>query len=493
MENYRNLIDSANTLAFINGEYVEPVSGKRFETVNPATGEKIADIASCDERDVDRAVENARKTFDSGVWSRAHPSERGRILTKLADLLEENTDDLAALESIDAGKPITECREFDLPDTIQSIRWYAQAADKLFGKTTPAGNDALGMVVYEPIGVVGAVLPWNFPLAMLAWKLGPALAAGNSVVVKPPELTTLTTLRFAELALEAGVPAGVLNVVPGPGSVVGKAIGLHGDVDVVSFTGSNEVGREFLRYSAESNLKKIVLELGGKAPQIVTADNKDRLDEVAEDLAGSAFGNLGQNCTAGSRILVDETIFDDFVEALKRATAEFKVGDPLDPETTIGALVEESALRRVIRYVDEAVADGAVAVAGGKQVLEETGGWFYPPTVLTNVREDMPVAREEIFGPVVVVLPFTDLDDAIRIANDTPYGLAANVWSRDIDAALKAARSVRAGTVSVNGYSEGDITTPFGGYKESGFGGRDNGMEAFEQYTETKTIWISLH
>lgn len=480
------------TEAYIDGTFVPAADGATLPTINPATGETLTEIAACGEEDVDRAVRSARAAFESGVWSCKHPSERREVLMRLVALLEENLEDLALTESIDAGKPIADCRGFDLPDTINSIRWYAEAADKVFGKTTPAGSDAVGMIVHEPIGVVGAVLPWNFPLAMLAWKLGPALASGNSVVVKPPELTSLTTLRFAELATQAGLPDGVLNVVPGHGHVAGKALGLHMDVDIVSFTGSNEVGREFLRYSAESNLKKIVLELGGKAPQIVTADNADRLETVAEDLAEAAFGNMGQNCTAGSRILVHSSIIEEFVRHLVAVTEKHVVGDPQDEATTIGSLVEESAVDRVERYVDEAVKDGASVRTGGSRVLQETGGWFYPPTVVTGVREDMAIAREEIFGPVVVVLPFEDVDDAIRIANDTPFGLAATVWSRDIDDALRIARSVRAGTVAVNGYTEGDITTPFGGYKESGFGGRDNGLEAFEQYTETKTIWITL-
>lgn len=480
------------TRAFIDGGFVPAASGATFKSTNPATGEVLAEISSCGAEDVDRAVRAARASFEAGVWSRMHPSERREVLMRLVALLEKNLEGLAQAESLDAGKPITDCREFDLPDTIGTIRWYAEAADKVFGKTTPAGDGALGLIVHEPVGVVGAVLPWNFPLAMLAWKLGPALASGNSVVVKPPELTSLTTLRFAELAAEAGIPDGVLNVVPGLGHVAGKALGLHPDVNVVSFTGSNEVGREFLRYSAESNLKKVILELGGKAPQIVTADNADRLAVVAEDLAEAAFGNNGQNCTAGSRILVHSSIAEDFVAELVKATGSFVVGDPLDPATTIGSLVEESALVRVSEYVDSAVADGATVRIGGKRVLEESGGWFYPPTVVTDVREDMAIARDEIFGPVVVVLPFEDVADAVRIANDTPYGLAATVWSRDVDDALGMARAVRAGTVSVNGYSEGDITTPFGGYKESGFGGRDNGTEAFAQYTETKTIWITL-
>ncbi|WP_394213813.1 aldehyde dehydrogenase [Brachybacterium vulturis] len=486
------LPEPVRTLAYLDGAFVPAVSGATLASINPATGEKLVDIAACDAEDVDRAVASARAAFESGVWSRTHPSERREVLMRLVALLEENLEDLALTEAIDAGKPITDCREFDLPDTINSIRWYAEAADKVFGKTTPTAEGTLGMIVHEPIGVVGAVLPWNFPLAMLAWKLGPALASGNSVVVKPPELTTLTSLRFAELATEAGLPDGVLNVVPGLGHVTGRALGLHGDVDAISFTGSNEVGREFLRYSAESNLKKIVLELGGKAPQIVTADNADRLELVADDLAEAAFGNMGQNCTAGSRILVHTSILDDFVGHLVTATERNVVGDPLNPTTTIGALVEEPALVRVAGFVEDAVADGATVRTGGARTRQESGGWFYPPTVVTDVREDMAIAREEIFGPVVAVLPFTDLDDAIRIANDTPYGLAATVWSRDLDDALTAARAVRAGTVSINGYSEGDITTPFGGYRESGFGGRDNGLEAFAQYTETKTIWITL-
>ena len=487
------LPEPVRTQAYIGGAFVPAASGETLETINPATGEHLADIAACGPEDVDRAVATARATFESGVWSRIHPGERREILMRFVSLLEENLEDLAVAEAIDAGKPITDCRDFDLPATIEAIRWYAEAADKFFGKTTPVGGNGLGMIVHEPLGVVGAVLPWNFPLSMLTWKLGPALAAGCSVVVKPPELTSLTTLRFAELATEAGIPDGVLNVVPGHGHIAGKALGLHPDVDLITFTGSNEVGRYFLEYSAQSNLKKVVLELGGKAPQIVLADNADRLPEVAADLAGAAFGNNGQNCTAGSRILVHESIIEEFTaELVKVVAADWNVGDPLDANTALGSLIEESALERCIRYVDEAVADGARVATGGQRVLEETGGFFYAPTVVTDVREDMPIARDEIFGPITVVIPFSDVDDALRIANDTAYGLAANVWGRDLDDVLFLSRRIKAGTVSVNGYSEGDISTPFGGYKESGFGGRDNGMEAFEQYTETKTIWITL-
>jgi gamma-glutamyl-gamma-aminobutyraldehyde dehydrogenase len=327
---------------------------------------------------------------------------------------------------------------------------------------------------------------------MLAWKIGPALATGNSVVIKPPELASLTTLRMAELALEAGLPRGVFNVVPGLGHVAGRALGLHPDVDMITFTGSTEVGREFLRYSAESNLKGTVLEMGGKSPQIVMADCRDILDTVAADLAGAAFWAAGQNCSAGSRILVHSSIKDDFVSALAEQAEQRTVGDPVDEQTVIGPLIEADALDRVLGYVAQARADGATVVTGGRRLFEETGGWYTGATVLSDVGPGMSVAREEIFGPVVSVLSFDDVPEALSLANDTTYGLAATVWSRDIDVALRTARGIRAGTVAVNGYSEGDITTPFGGYRQSGFGGRDNGMEALEQYTETKTIWITL-
>jgi len=487
------LPDTARTQAFINGEFVDALDGATFESLAPATGAVIAKVAACAEADVDRAVAAARAAFDRGDWSRLAPADRKSILLAFAALIEQHSDELALTEAIDAGKPITDCRQFDLPDVLKTIRWYAETADKLFGKTAPTGSDHLGLIVREPIGVVGGVLPWNFPMAMLAWKIGPALATGNSVVIKPAELASLTTLRLAELAYEAGVPAGVFNVVPGLGHVAGKALGLHMDVDMVTFTGSTEVGRAFLRYSADSNLKGIVLECGGKSPQIVMADCRDQLDTVAADLAEAAFWNSGQNCSAGSRILVHESIKDDFVAALAREAGSRVVGEPTEERTAIGPLIEAPALDRVLGYINQAQADGARIVTGGQRLFPESGGWFAGPTVIDEVTPEMSVAREEIFGPVVSVLTFTDAHEALQLANDTHYGLAATVWSKDIDVALRTARGIRAGTVAVNGYSEGDITTPFGGYRMSGFGGRDNGLEALDQYTELKTIWVTLH
>ncbi len=486
------LPDTIRTQAYIDGAFVDAVDGATFESFAPATGEVIANVAACGEADVDRAVAAARAAFDKGDWSRIDPADRKSVLFAFADLIEKHTDELAITEAIDAGKPITDCREFDLPDVLNTIRWYAEAADKVFGKTAPTGSDHVGLIVREPVGVVGGVLPWNFPMAMLAWKLAPALATGNSVVIKPPELATLTTLRLAELATEAGIPAGVFNVVPGLGHVTGKALGLHPDVDMVTFTGSTEVGRAFLRYAADSNLKGIVLECGGKSPQIVMADCRDQLDVVAADLAEAAFFNAGQNCSAGSRILVHSSIKDDFVAALAKEADKLTVGDPTEDSTAIGALIEPSALDRVVDYVEQAKADGARIVTGGERLFAETGGYFMGATVIDDVTPQMSVARDEIFGPVVSVLTFDDVEEALTLANDTAYGLAATVWSKDIDVALRAARAVRAGTVAVNGYSEGSIGTPFGGYKLSGFGGRDNGLEALEQYTEVKTIWITL-
>ncbi|TJY67186.1 aldehyde dehydrogenase [Arthrobacter sp. CAU 1506] len=478
--------------AYIDGRHEEAADGATFETVDPSTGKVLGEVTAGGAEDIDRAVKAARRSFTSGVWSRLAPAERKRILLRFADLLEDDLEIIAQLDSVEAGKPITDCREIDTPDAINTIRWYAESIDKVFGKVSPTSSDNLAYVVREAIGVVGVVVPWNFPAVTLAWKIGPALAAGNSIVVKPAELSSLGAIRFAELATEAGVPDGVFNVVPGLGHIAGKALGLHDDVDAITFTGSTEVGRKFLRYAADSNLKEVSLECGGKSPQIVFADAKEDLQVIAEDMVTAAFWNAGQNCTAGSRILVQNSIRSELVELLVERANKLRLGSPADPGTQMGPLIEASAADRTIRYIEEAVSAGAEIAAGGKRALPETGGYFVQPTVLDGVTPDMPVAREEIFGPVVAVLGFEDTDEAIRIANASSYGLAATIWSRDIYTALKLAGAVRAGTVAINGYSEGDITTPFGGFRTSGFGGREKGIEAFEQYTELKTVWITL-
>lgn len=483
---------TVRTQALIDGALVDAEGKAAFDNLNPATGTLLNRIAACSEADVDRAVKAARKAFDDGVWSGLEPRERKRILLNFANIVEANAAELALLDSIDAGKPLTDCETLDLPDVVNNIRWYAEAIDKVFGKISPTGEGNLGLIVRQPVGVVGMVLPWNFPAGTLSWKISPALAAGNSIVVKPAELASLSTIRIAELALQAGIPAGVFNVVPGLGHVAGKALGLHPDVDVLTFTGSTEIGRQFLRYSADSNLKKIVLECGGKSPQIVMADAADRLDQIAENLAGAAFWNMGENCTCGSRILVQASIKDAFVDALVKATESWVVGQPTDRTTKLGPLIEASALKRVMGAIQQAKADGAEIVAGGNRALEETGGWFVEPTIVSKVTPDMAIARNEIFGPVVAVMTFETEEEAIRLANDSNYGLAATVFSNDINVAVRMARKVQAGTVAVNGYGEGDITTPFGGYKTSGFGGYDKGIEAFDQYTQMKTIWVTL-
>lgn len=485
------LPDTVRTRAYIDGAFVDAADGATFENFSPATGKVLNTVAACGTADVDTAVAAARRTFDAGTWSRISPAERKNVLLRFADLIEANTAELAQIDSIDAGKPISDCVYGDLPDVVLTIRWYAEAIDKVFGKVSPTGTDNVGLIVREPAGVVGIVVPWNFPSNTLSWKIGPALAAGNSVVVKPAELSPLSALRYAELATEAGIPAGVFNVVPGLGHVTGKAIGLHPDVDVVSFTGSTDVGRMFLKYAAESNLKQVALEMGGKSPQIVFADMADELANVAEDLAGAAFWNGGQNCSAGSRILVHNSIKDEFVRHMVGLAKARVVGDPQDPQTEIGPLIEPAAKERVLRYIAGAKSDGAI-VHGGESILEETGGNFVSPAVIDDVSTQAAVVREEIFGPVVAVVGFDTEDDAVCLANDTEYGLAANVWTRDINVALRVARAVRAGTVAVNGFSEGDISTPFGGFGISGFGGHDKGLEAFDQYSELKTIWITL-
>jgi gamma-glutamyl-gamma-aminobutyraldehyde dehydrogenase len=479
------------TDAFIDGSFREALSGDRFVTENPSTGESLAEIAAGDAPDVDLAVRAARRAFEDGRWAAKAPSDRKTILLDLAELIEVNLEELAVLEALEAGKPISACRSVDLPETIKTFRWYAETIDKSFDAIAPTGPDALALIVREPVGVVAAVLPWNFPIMLAAWKAAPALAAGNSIVIKPAELSSLSTLRLAELATEAGIPDGVFNVVPGLGVTAGQALGCHADVDVLSFTGSVEVGRLFLRYAADSNLKRVVLECGGKSPQLVLADAPD-LDTVAAEVVAAGYTNMGENCSCGSRLLVDRSRHDELLERITALTTGWRVGDALDPATRVGPMIEQAHLDKVMAYIESGCQSGARIVTGGGRTLSETGGCFMMPTIFDEVSNNMAIAREEIFGPVISTISFDSLDEAIRLANDTSYGLAASVWTSNLDSAIRVARAIRAGTVSINAYSEGDITTPFGGYKESGFGGRDKGLEAFDQYTEKKTIWIAV-
>jgi gamma-glutamyl-gamma-aminobutyraldehyde dehydrogenase len=462
--------------AFIDGKFRKG-KGKKLTTLNPATGEKLADIAACNAADVDFAVGKAREAFAG--WAATHPSERKEILRDLAKLMHRNRHELAVMESLESGKPIADCEGIDVPEAINCIRWHAEAVDKIYDQTAPAGDDAIAMIVREPVGVVGAVLPWNFPILMLAWKIGPALAAGCSVIVKPAEQTCMTALRVAELAAEAGVPRGVLQVLPGDGPSVGEPLGKHPDVDMISFTGSTETGRRFLRYSADSNLKKVVLECGGKNPAVVLED-AEHLDLVAEHVVNAAFWNMGENCSAASRLIVHKAVKADLMERILARVKLWRVGDPLDPVTSLGALIDADHLKKVKSYLKKG------AVVGGK-----ADGPFVPPTIY-EVKPDDKLAREEIFGPVLSVIEVGSTEQAIAVANDTDYGLTASVFSANGRQAIRAARAIKAGTVTVNCYGEGDMSTPFGGYKQSGFGGRDNGVHAHDQYTELKTIWVDL-
>jgi 4-guanidinobutyraldehyde dehydrogenase / NAD-dependent aldehyde dehydrogenase len=477
--------------AYIDGEYVDARSGATFDCISPVHGQVLCKVASGDAADIDAAVKAARRSFNSGVWSELAPKDRKRILLKLAELIYQHSAELAMLETLDMGKPITDSSRVDMPLVAQCFQWFAETIDKVYDELAPVGRGDIAMITREPVGVVGAVVPWNFPLLMASWKLAPALATGNSVVLKPAEQSPLTALRLAQLATEAGLPKGVLNVVPGYGETAGKALGLHEDVDCIAFTGSTEVGKYFMQYSGQSNLKRVWLECGGKTPVIVMGDCHD-LDTAARTAAFGIFYNQGEVCNAGSRLLLHKSIKEPFMEKLLSWAGKLQPGDPLDPKTKMGALVESKHMQRVLSYIEKGKEQGAQLLTGGQQVRQESGGYYVQPTVFDGVSNDMIIAREEIFGPVLSVLTFDELDQAITVANDTHYGLAAAVWTKDINLAHRTARALRAGVVWVNCFDAGDMTTPFGGYKQSG-SGRDKSLHALDKYVDLKTTWIKLY
>ncbi len=476
--------------AFINGKYVPSASGKTFDNINPATGKVINKVAAGDKEDVDRAVKAARDAFEKGSWSNMAPSDRKKVLQRFADLIDKHNTELALLETLDMGKPIRDSHKIDIPLSAQCIRWYAEAIDKLYDEIAPTGYEAVSLMRRVPLGVVAAVVPWNFPLLMSSWKIGPALATGNSLILKPAEQSPLTAIRVAELAAEAGIPEGVFNVVPGFGETAGQALGRHMDVDCVTFTGSAEVGKYFLKYSGESNMKHVSLECGGKTPNIIMADCPD-LDAAATAAAWGIFFNQGEVCNAGSRLIVEESIKDKVLAKVMEVGKKLQPGDPLDPKTSMGAMVDKTQMERVLGYIDRGKKEGARLVFGGNRARNESGGYYIEPTVFDSVDNKMAIAQEEIFGPVLSTISFKSPEEAVKIGNDSIYGLAAAVWTKDITKAFKAARGLRAGVVWVNCFDNGHISSPFGGFKQSGFG-RDKSLHAMNKYTEIKTTWVHI-
>ena len=476
--------------AVIDGAHVEALSGATFHNVSPRDGLVLNQVTACQAEDVARAVASARAAFEDGRWRDQGPRAKKKVLFRLAELMERDAEDLALLESLDVGKPIREARNVDVPLAIGTCRWYAEALDKIYGEVGASPADRLSYAVHEPLGVIGAIVPWNFPLHMAMWKVAPALAMGNSVVLKPAEQSPLTALKLGELALEAGLPAGVLNVVPGLGGVAGEALALSMDVDMIAFTGSGPVGRKLMEYSARSNLKRISLELGGKSPQIVFADCPD-LDAAAEAAAWGVFYNQGEVCTAASRLLVESSIKELFLERVVAVARGLVPGDPLDPGTVFGAMVSERQMNTALDYIATAESQGARRVLGGKRARTETGGFYVEPTIFDRVEADHTLAREEVFGPVLGVMTFKDEDQALRLANDTVYGLAAGLWTNDVSRALRGARRLKAGLVWVNGWDACDITMPFGGFKQSGFG-RDRSLHALHKYADLKSVSVTL-
>jgi gamma-glutamyl-gamma-aminobutyraldehyde dehydrogenase len=474
--------------AFIHGKPVAAKSGKTLQCVFPGTGKVVGSVPACDATDVDIAVQSARKTFEAGHWSRMAPQDRRKVLLKFSELILKHRDELAMLETINVGKPITNSTNGDIPSAASCIAWFGEAIDKIYGEVGPTGPDMTAIVTREPVGVVAAVVPWNYPLSMAAWKLGPALAAGNSVILKPAEQSPYTALRIATLAMEAGLPEGALNVLSGYGEEAGRALGLHMDVDCVTFTGSTEVGKLFMQYAGQSNVKRVSLELGGKSPQVVLADSD--LDAAAAAVAAGIFANCGQVCNAGSRLVVEEKVKDKLLEKVVKNTEAYKPGDPLKAETRLGPVVSAEQYQRVLGYIESGRKEGAKIVTGGQKALQETGGYFLAPTIFDGVSNKMKIAQEEIFGPVLSTISVGDMDEALTVANDTIYGLAAAVWTNDIRKAQRAAKAIRAGVVWVNCFDRGNMSMPFGGFKQSGHG-RDKSLHAIDKYTDWKAVWYA--
>jgi len=476
--------------AFINGEYVNAACGDTFECISPIDRRALAKVASCQSEDADMAVRAARKTFNSGSWSKADPAVRKATMLRFAELIEQHGEELALLESLDMGKPISDSLGVDVAATLRALRWSAEAVDKIYDEIAPTPDNELGMVTREPVGVVAAIVPWNFPMLMASWKLGPALAAGNSVVLKPSEKSPLTAIRLAALAKEAGIPDGVFNVLPGYGHTVGKALALHHDVDTLVFTGSTAIAKQLMVYAGESNMKRVWTEAGGKSPNIVFADAPN-LDTAAKAAASAICFNQGEVCTAGSRLLVEASIKDEFVTKVLEAVKAWQPGNPLDPNTNVGAIVDRAQFERVLGYIKRGQDQGAASRCGGNSVEPVKDGYYIQPTVFDKVDNKMDIASDEIFGPVLSVISFDSVEEAIEIANDTPYGLAAGVWTSNLTKAHQVAKAVRAGSVWVNQWDGGDMTAPFGGFKQSG-NGRDKSLHAFDKYTELKATWIKL-
>jgi gamma-glutamyl-gamma-aminobutyraldehyde dehydrogenase/4-guanidinobutyraldehyde dehydrogenase/NAD-dependent aldehyde dehydrogenase len=476
--------------ALINGQRVAARSGQTFDCISPVDGRVLTQVARGAEADVDAAVQAARAAFEDRRWAGKPPAARKRILIKFAELIQAHGDELALTETLDMGKPVKYAKGVDVHSAANCIRWYGEAVDKVYDEIAPTADTALALITREPVGVVGVIVPWNYPMIMAAWKIAPALAAGNSVVLKPSEKSPLTALRLAELALEAGIPSGVFNVVPGFGPEAGSPLALHMDVDCIAFTGSTRVGKQIHVMAGHSNLKRAWTELGGKSPNIVFADCPD-LDRAVDAAIGSIFFNQGESCNAPSRLFVEASIKDAFLEKALAKVPAYQPANPLDKHTVMGALVDTTQLHTVMRYIESGKAEGAKLLAGGEAVQPVAGGCYVQPTIFDGVHNTMTIAREEIFGPVLSVLSFTDAADVVRQANSSVYGLQAAVWTRDLNKAHGVARALRAGTVHVNQYDEDDITVPFGGFKQSGVG-RDKSLHAFDKYTEPKTTWIRI-